>query len=69
MRMLYVPLSQQEREALIELAHAQRRRPQDQAAYLLGQALQSGEALAVDPPETTCVQEEHLDEEWERVAV
>lgn len=36
---LYVPLSKPEIDALVELAHARRRRPQDQAAVLIGKAL------------------------------
>jgi hypothetical protein len=36
---LYVPLNRQEFEALERLAHAERRRPQDQAAVLLAQTL------------------------------
>ena len=36
---LYVPLSKPEIDALVELAHAQRRRPQEQAAVLIGKAL------------------------------
>jgi len=36
---LYVPLTQPEIDALIELARAERRRPQEQAAKLIGEAL------------------------------
>lgn len=36
---LFVPLSKPEIDALVELAHARRRRPQDQAAVLIGKAL------------------------------
>ena len=39
MRRVYVPLGQQSLERLIALAKAERRRPQDQAACLLEQAL------------------------------
>jgi hypothetical protein len=69
MRLLYVPLSQQEREALIDLARAQHRRPQDQAAYLLGQILRCEEAPLGEQPEATRDQEQRLEDERERVAV
>lgn len=36
---LYVPLNRQEYEALERMAFAERRRPQDQAATMLAQAL------------------------------
>jgi hypothetical protein len=36
---LYVPLNRQEYEVLERLAFAERRRPQDQAAVILAQAL------------------------------
>jgi hypothetical protein len=36
---IYVPLRRQEFERLVSLAHDERRRPQDQAAFLLSRAL------------------------------
>jgi len=36
---LYVPLTKSEMYSLVELARAQRRRPQEQAAMLIAQAL------------------------------
>jgi hypothetical protein len=36
---LYVPLTPRETDALIKLARVERRRPQEQAAYLLGRVL------------------------------
>jgi hypothetical protein len=39
MRLLYVPLTEDEREQLIDLAIAERRRPQEFAGLLLSRAL------------------------------
>ncbi len=39
MRRLYIPLTRDEADRLSKLAQAERRRPQDQAALLLAQAL------------------------------
>jgi len=39
MRLLYVPLSERSIDQLQQLAARERRRPQDQAAFLLDQAL------------------------------
>jgi hypothetical protein len=46
MTRLYVPISDKEYEALRRLAYAEKRRPQDQASFLLGQA------LAIKPSES-----------------
>lgn len=58
-RSVYVKLRPAEVEALGRLAHDQRRRPQDQAAYLLGEALKQAtrvprgaQGRAQDPPAT-----------------
>jgi hypothetical protein len=51
---LFVPLSHQEFEALQQLAYDERRRPQDQAAVLVAQALAVGSATGSPPdPEST----------------
>ena len=39
MQRVYVPLRTQELERLVALAHQERRRPQEQAAFLISQAL------------------------------
>jgi len=41
MRLLYVPLRRQTLETLAQLAQDERRRPQEQAAYLIEQALKA----------------------------
>jgi hypothetical protein len=38
---LFVPLARDELDALLEVARAERRRPQDQAAVLLSQSLRA----------------------------
>ncbi|MFL5760634.1 MAG: hypothetical protein ACJ789_12980 [Thermomicrobiales bacterium] len=69
MRMLYVPLSQQERDALIDLAHAQRRRPQDQASFLIAESLKGRGLLSGNTPNTShgdvAVSEASSREEWD----
>ncbi len=53
MTRLYVPLSDREFEALRRLAYVEKRRPQDQASFLLGQALvvrSSESETDSDPP-------------------
>ena len=47
MRNLFVPLDRHELDQLVELARLERRRPQDQAALLLAQAVKT--ALGSDP--------------------
>ena len=41
MRKVYIPLKDDEREALVDLALDKRRRPQDQGALLIREALES----------------------------
>ena len=49
MRLLYVPLRPDELARLKEVAHEQRRRPQDQAAVLLAAALGISSPATVRP--------------------
>lgn len=46
MQLLYVPLRRDALERLVELAQAEHRRPQDQAAWLLERALVTKPAAA-----------------------
>lgn len=48
MRRVYIPLAETEIDALVRLARAQRRRPQDQAALIITEALSSSGALEVE---------------------
>lgn len=49
MRAVYVPLDEASLRRLVELAEREKRRPQDQAAWLLEQALQGLDVVG-DPP-------------------
>ena len=46
---LYIPLRREEYEVLERVAHAERRRPQDQAAVILAQAL-ANQPRSADAP-------------------
>jgi hypothetical protein len=67
---LYVPITQPEFERLRSLAWSERRRPQDQAAWLLSQALAIPErhtSRAADPIPATVTTQPHSSDEVERV--
>jgi len=66
---LYIPLRHEEYEALERVAHAERRRPRDQAAVILAQVLAAeGVRSTCDPDSSIKAVSEHKQVEAARVS-